>query len=163
MHQRTREDSAGAALISILLIMALMVVLVMAIVLLAQSESRSSAVYENQISSRDLSDVATNLVVSQLRSGTVGKSETWASQPGAVRKYDEKGNFLAGYKLFSDDDMIISGEEEFLKDLPPGNWQKETQHFADLNAPSMMDHDLIFPIIDPRALGTVEGFSVAET
>ncbi len=160
---KTSGRSAGAALISILLLMALMVILVIAIVLLAQSEMRSSAVYENQISSQDLSEVATNLVISQLRSGTVGKSETWASQPGAIRKYDSRGDFLAGYKLFSDDDMIIDDEKEFLEDLPPGNWQQETQHFVDLNQPSRMDSDLVFPIIDPRARGTVEGFDISET
>lgn len=163
LRRVTSGKSAGAALISILLLMALMVILVVAIVLLAESEMRSSAVYENQISSQDLAEVATNLVISQLRSGTVGKSETWASQPGAIRKYAENGDFLAGYKLFSDDDMIIAKEKEFLDDLPPKNWEKETQHFVDLNTPSMMESDLIFPIIDPRARGTVEGFDISET
>lgn len=156
------QKSSGAALISMLLIMALMMIMVLAIILLSRSEMKSADTYTSQVSADAFSQAATNLVISQIRTATAQSGEAWASQPGAIRKYDSQGRFLAGYKLYSDDDMIITRENEFLDDVPERDWKEKPMHWVDLNAPVMRDSNPVFPILDPRAEGSVEGFSFTE-
>ena|GEM_PF-584686 len=138
--------------------LAVLTVLFTALFLLARSELKSSHTYANQIETRNLADIAISLTIGQIRSGTGRQMEAWASQPGAIRKYDSSGEFLAGYKLYSDDDMIIGEESDFADDAPPENWQELDQHFVDLNAPSSRDNAVFYPIVDPRATFDVEGF-----
>jgi hypothetical protein len=64
-----------------------------------------------------LADTAVNLAMAQIWEGSKQESgnpgrEIWASQPGAIRKYKNDGSFYKGYKLYSDDKMIVTSNEQ---------------------------------------------------
>jgi len=182
----------GLALIIVLSMLALATIVILAFLSVADTENKATNIYSASQASRRFADTAVNIVISQIRSGSERQNANTpvihATQPGAVRKYNQAGRFLAGYKLFSDKDMIYLGdgnqdERNFVfSSEPPADWNEANNlaRYVDLNEPVIKGvasdvntntgAQIYFPIIDPRAgqnispLGTgteipVEGFS----
>ncbi|SKA80700.1 Verru_Chthon cassette protein A [Prosthecobacter debontii] len=166
----------GLALIIVLSMLALATIVILAFLSVADTEHKATTIYSASQTSRRLADTAVNIVMGQIRSGSAreqaGVPVIHATQPGAVRKYSRNGAFLAGYKLFSDRDMIFRStggtvnqrEMEFVRDSePPADWNQNNNlaRYVDLNEPvikgvaSQADAtdtvQIYFPIIDPRA------------
>jgi len=148
--------------------LALLTILFLALFSLSRTEMRSAVVYADQVEARSLAETATNLVIGQIRDATGVLGETWASQPGAIRRWDQQGEFVAGHKLYSDSDMIINrsngGSEQLLSaDFPDPNWETFPARYVDLNEPvERVGAGLIsvhYPIVDPRAAFPVTGGS----
>ena len=162
-NQRTdlpNGSCRGIALVVTILLLALATLLVLAILSLSRSEVRSAYTYTRNLEARNLADTAISLSIGQIRSAVGRTGEAWTSQPGALRKFDSSGNFLAGYKLYSDDDMIVDTELALVGDGPNAIWDTLPDVWVDMNEPALRDSDAHFPILDPRAFGIVEGFSI---
>ncbi len=173
--------SRGLALIIVLSMIALATIVMLAFLSVADTEHKGTMTYSSAQSARRLADTAVNIVVGQIRAGAdqntgVSGREIHATQPGAVRKYTASGAFLAGYKLFSDADMIFQGtgtstggtsvgeEYNFVRGSePPANWSEgnNVARYVDINEPvvkgvvtttgTVASTETYFPVIDPRA------------
>jgi uncharacterized protein (TIGR02600 family) len=167
----------GLALIIVLSMLALATIVILAFLSVADTENKATNVYSASQSSRRYADTAVNMVIAQIRAGSArevpGTPVIHATQPGAIRKYAASGDFLAGYKLFSDKDMIFRAtgstpndqERDFVRNSePPADWNQgtNTARYVDLNEPVIKGvamgaeanterAQVYFPIIDPRA------------
>jgi|GEM_PF-1627475 len=93
------------------------------------------------------------------KAGTAADPIAWASQPGMVRTYDKEGKPAKVYKLYSwDTDPEMDAALFNPAEAPAEAWRTETAHYVDINEPI----NGIYPIVDPRAEGSVDGFSVDE-
>lgn len=172
----------GLALIIVLSMLALATIVILAFLSVADTEHKSTTVYSASQASRRYADTAVNMVISQIRSGSAreaaGVPVIHATQPGAVRKYSQNGVFVAGYKLFSDKDMIYraersqvnADEKAFVADSePPADWNSGNNiaRYVDLNEPVIKgvasdaetnsSAQVFFPVIDPRAAFSADG------
>jgi len=176
----------GLALIIVLSMLALATIVMLAFLSVADTEHKGTMSYSSSQTARRLADTAVNVVIAQIRAGsdqdiaTAGR-EIHATQPGTVRKYTHDGSFLAGYKLFSDSELIFKGtgvpngpasvveEYNFVKKSEPeADWNKDnnTVRYVDLNEPvikgiasangTVAGSQVYFPIIDPRAAYDME-------
>ncbi|RBP43672.1 uncharacterized protein (TIGR02600 family) [Roseimicrobium gellanilyticum] len=159
----------------------LITVLVLALYSLAESELKGARHYSSGQQSRQISDVAVDIVISQLRksttqSDTANGREIWTSQPGLVRRYATTGKLQAAYKLYSSSQMALADEpkleDKLLKDVPPSDWTATPERYVDLNQPVVRTNHLgqprlLFPVIDPRAMSgaddAVHGFKYTDT
>ncbi|MEN3941581.1 Verru_Chthon cassette protein A [Prosthecobacter sp. SYSU 5D2] len=167
----------GLALIIVLSMLALATIVILAFLSVADTEHKATNVYAASQSSRRFADTAVNMVIAQIRAGSArevaGTPVIHATQPGAIRKYAASGDFLAGYKLFSDSDMIFRAtgsspnnqERDFVRNSePPADWNQgpNLARYVDLNEPvikgvasgaetNLDQAQIFFPIIDPRA------------
>lgn len=176
----------GLALIIVLSMLALATIVILAFLSVADTEHKATITFTNSQSARRFADTAVNVVIAQIRSGSqqdtgIAGREIHATQPGSVRKYTQSGAFLAGYKLFSDANLIFrppngvagnSGAPSNLQERtfvaesePPSTWNTgyNLSRYTDLNEPAVkgtvgrggaVSADAIqtyFPIIDPRA------------
>jgi uncharacterized protein (TIGR02600 family) len=178
---RDARRHRGLALIIVLSMLALSTIVMLAFLSVADTEHKGTMGYSSSQTARRLADTAVNIVIAQIRGGSDQDDpnegrEFHATQPGAVRKYTEDGAFLAGYKLFSDDEMIYRStagagadnaaqdEFQFVKRSEPiAGWNRELNkaRYVDINEPvikGVADVDgtvdrsqVIFPVIDPRA------------
>lgn len=162
----------GAALIIVLALLVLVLGLVVAFLARTSTERSASSAYLSSASTRQLAETAVNLVQSQIRDATTqGSGVAWISQPGMIRTFGSAGNpgstVQKVHKLYSADELISTSFSQGA-DLPPGTWADDVAVWTDLNAPVMvrnpndptLDRIPQFPILDPRALENVEGFSV---
>lgn len=171
----------GLALITVLSVMALMTLLIVAMLSISSTELKSAQTQFDGSRARQLSEVAVNLSIAQLRKATSQNSnnngwETWASQPGLVRRFSTTGQTLEAYKLYSSSKLILREpgqiENQLLADSAPANWTEQPERYVDLNRPALRTNAagnpvLLFPILDPRAqtgdtATTVGGFSYSE-
>lgn len=170
----------GLALIIVLSMLALATIVILAFLSVADTEHKGTMTYSASQTARRYADTAVNIVIGQIRAGSdqdpMAGRETHATQPGAVRKYADNGAFLAGYKLFSDSEMIytstgsgvgtgsITDERNFLLNSePPGDWNKGNNlvRYVDINEPVVKgvvnaegeagSAQVYFPVLDPRA------------
>lgn len=169
----------GLALIIVLSMLALATIVILAFLSVADTEYKATTTYSSSQNARRLADTAVNMVVGQIRAGSERETANipviHATQPGAVRKYDRNGLFLAGYKLFSDRDMIYRAqaasattpnqfEQEFVtRSEPPATWNQpiNSARYVDINEPvikgvldaagNATQTQVFFPILDPRA------------
>jgi hypothetical protein len=163
--RRTRQS--GSALLIILGCVALLTILVTAFLFSARTEFTTSNFYAKGVSTKLLSENVINLVMAQLREGarstdvnSLTKPQAWASQPGMIRTYDSTGNAYKYFKLYSWDNMVGTGafDETVEAEVPPTGttgWSAQPNIYTDLNEPV----NGTYPIIDPAAQGSVEGFS----
>ncbi|MEQ1747928.1 MAG: Verru_Chthon cassette protein A [Prosthecobacter sp.] len=171
----------GLALIIVLSMLALATIVILAFLSVADTEHKGTMTYSASQTARRYADTAVNIVISQIQAGSdqdtsrAGR-ETHSTQPGAVRKYADNGSFLAGYKLFSDSEMIFTStgggvgtkpnEDErtfLLNSEPPGNWNQGANlvRYVDMNEPVIKgvlnaegeagSAQVYFPVLDPRA------------
>lgn len=114
-----------------------------------------------------------------------GRRLTWISQPGLISTFDDEGAAQRAFKLYSALNMVAKPDDrdgrygpfgyDVLKDTKfeiPKEWTKQTALFTDLNKPVLVpDSDGVleinkqtytpnFPILDPSAVGAVEGFKL---
>lgn len=170
----------GIALVTVISLVALMTMLIVAMLSISQTELKSAHVSADGQQARQLSEVAVNLVISQLRKATTQNTgtagwEAWTSQPGLVRRYATSGQTQSAYKLYSSPVLVLRDpgniESQLLADAVPGDWQEHPHRYADLNRPAVRTTPqgqpiLLFPILDPRAQvtggGSIGGFSYRE-
>lgn len=111
----------GFALVVILSVLTLLTVLVVAFFLNVTGEVTAAKAFSSGVETKQLADSAINLVQAQIRDATAGFQRdaesgalnpsarlAWASQPGMVRTWDDQGADYRHYKLYSDDEMVIT-------------------------------------------------------
>ncbi len=161
----SRRD--GVALVIVLGFLVLISGLIIAFFSSVSTELGSATSYAAGVSTKQLSDTATNLVIGQITDATQGYQNpstpstttmlSWASQPGMIRNYDQSGKPYRFYKLYSAANMVMtnaanaSAKAEFANDVPK-NWSSQLGLYTDLNAPMLVpitsnDTDPTLPII----------------
>lgn len=156
----TRRDRA-IALVTVVSLIAVMTVFTLAIFSMSQTEKVTARSNADAERTRQLADSAVNMVMGQIWAGTksTGAPRIWASQPGAIRSYSANGTFSTGYRLYTSDQMVVTGaENQMISDTPPAGWANEPTRYTDLNEPVIKAAiggggaaSLYFPIVDPRA------------
>ena len=183
------KKQSGMALVIVLCFLVIISTLIVAFFATVTTDLASTKSYTAGVTAKQLSDMATNLVMAQIRDATRGYQNpddpgsgvlSWASQPGMVRTFDETGNPYAFYKLYSSGNMVLRSmspqlnvNDEFDRDVPT-DWATEAGVYTDLNAPVIVPdaNGLIqlngsnfradYPILDPSAASNpaVEGFTI---
>jgi len=173
-----RASQRGVAVVMVLAITLLTAVLVLSLLSMSLTEKRSAASVSAGLEADSLARTAISLVVSQLREGTIQRSEDgtplpWISQPGAIKVHAMDGSIHALVKLYSAAVMTAPTAASADEDLPV-DWDRQPLGFVDLNEPAirpdsifpdrLADATLHFPIADPRqesehTFDSVEGFS----
>ena len=155
----------GFALIVVMICIVLAVTMAVFFLSSAGKERTGVNLYARGSQARHLSGMAVNKVIGQInqatKEGTATTPRSWASQPGMVRTFS--GNQTSNvYKLYSWDNMLESGSGFNPSDaaqVPTSDWKSKTALFTDLNQPI----NGIYPIVDPAAEGSVQGFSIDKT
>jgi hypothetical protein len=158
----------GVALVTVISVLAMMVLLTVAMLGMATRERAVAGSMGDGAAAQALKDLATGLVISQMRSATEGDQLlAWATQPGAVWTWDMRGRFVRGHRLYSDSVMVEGDAASLMGSSPPADWDSEANRarYVDLNAPviraagdGLAELEAIYPILDPRAEGLVGGF-----
>jgi len=189
-----KTDRRGLALISVLGVVTLATILVLALFTVSDAEKRSAESYAEGNAARHLANSAIDIVKNQIQAAATGSTVPgtgpviWASQPGAVRTYDQEGRFAQGRTLFSSSSMVtmlpgVSGEGAFTDGVGVNHigrfdaqWDQKPDQWVDLNLPVVRVRpagggatgaaaEVIFPVMDPRPASTrrpfppVEGFN----
>lgn len=155
-HHRCSQE--GATLVIVLAILVLVAILIVGFLTRATSERSASASYHATATARQLADTAVNLVQAQINDATsAGPGNTWASQPGVVRVFNNSGNLSKVYRLYSAASMgsDVTDASVLANDIPPANWASSPALWVDLNQPVIADdlngtQQSVFPILDPR-------------
>lgn len=161
----------GIALVVVLSLVVLLTVLIVGFMTRAGSERMSAVNYRTAASARELADTAVNLVQAQINHATTqGPTTVWASQPGAVRLFDNAGALKQIYRLYSARSVTTNLADDLDGDLPPTAWASSPAVWTDLNAPASTTvsgtSQASFPILDPRdpadptKLVTMDGFKL---
>ena len=190
-----RTGERGVALIIVLSFIVLCTILVVAFFASVTTEGAGQRAAVSETSAMTLAASAVQLVegtitaatepvtgqVTAAREPVTDTTTAWASQPGMIRTYGAgpgaSSNPLAYYKLYSSNNMIISGVgpcnaftgtgTTSVTSEVPKSWENAPPVFTDLNAPLLKTNASgattpVFPIVDPRAADLkVEGFSWA--
>jgi hypothetical protein len=171
-------EPRGIALVVVLALIAVLVLMAVAVHSISESELNAARVHSDGQEARQLSEVAVNIVMAQLRKATdqgrraIGE-RTWVSQPGLVRCYERTTMSSEAYKLYSSLNMILRKpgqvESALLADVPDAKWRQMKDQYVDLNAPVFRtdasgNPRTLFPIVDPRAMSdkpteSINGFS----
>lgn len=157
--------SRGVALISVLAVMILITALVVGFLFRAGRERSATASYVANSSAQLLADTAVNLVQAQINEAT-SSGLAWASQPGAIRVFDNTGNLQNVYRLYSAPTLSAAVTQAnvatvLANDLAPGTWAADPGLWTDLNAPIVVSGTTatdgtpiaaysVYPILDPR-------------
>ncbi|XHR30545.1 MAG: Verru_Chthon cassette protein A [Chthoniobacteraceae bacterium] len=173
MKTLLRFPHRGAALIFVLAMLVLLTAITVGFFARAVSLRKTTANERASVSARALADTTVNLVQAQIdHAATRGNGTVWASQPGAIRLFDQSGSLNTVYRLYSGTAMTSSSAAALASDAPPATWATQKALWVDLNAPATIKDasgatDIIrFPILDPRdpadstQINPVEGFSV---
>lgn len=150
------KDRRGVALVTVLTVMALTTILVLTFFSLATSEHRASNTYSQGLQAQQVGEQAVNFVIAQIREATVqeetGSIMAWASQPGAIRQWDQGGRERFAYKLYSDDLMKTDDWSEFKRDFDDAEgWSDRPAVYVDLNEPVIRGERAYYPIVHPLA------------
>lgn len=152
----------GTALVIVLSCLVLLAALAISLLNRVESDRSSSAAYRGGTLARTLAEYAINVVMAQITAATkADPSLAWASQPGAIRTYSASGSGLQNiYKLYSAPVMVDTafpwGD---ITDL--ANWSTNTALYTDLNAPVVSGSRTNYPILDPGATNSVQGFAIS--
>jgi uncharacterized protein (TIGR02600 family) len=172
--------SRGAALIAVLALIVLMAALVTIFLVRTATERSASASYDAAAGTRLLGETTVNLVQATINQATTGTNGTaWASQPGAIRLFNDSGSLTRIFRLYSGTAVAsnTSSGAVLAGDVPPANWSSQPAAWVDLNKPVTVtgisgSNSLVFPILDPRdpqnpgsatapnVLTSLEGFSI---
>ncbi|RYD73557.1 MAG: Verru_Chthon cassette protein A, partial [Verrucomicrobiaceae bacterium] len=165
--RRTHRDS-GVALVLVLGFLVLISALIVSFFSSVSTELTSAKSAQASVSTRQLAESTTNLVISQIADATAGFKDSknttsgdlaWASQPGMIRTYDDQGDPYRYYKLYSSRNMVMQNipanynivTDEFTRDMPT-NWHEHPSTYVDLNAPvKTIDGTYEYPIVNPMA------------
>lgn len=150
-----RNSQRGVALVLVLSCLVILSILIVAFLLSSKNALTSSKTTADGSSVKLLADTCVNIVQGQIRSATTGgETISWASQPGMIRTYNDDGNPVSAFKLFSASSMQTSGIYDPAEDAPPSNWSQMTALYTDLNSPVTAGGTNIYPIFDPDAANT---------
>ena len=155
----------GAALIIVLSCLVLLAALAIGLLNRVEADRSNASAYRGSTLTRNLAEYAINVVMAQISGAT--KSDptlAWASQPGAIRTYSASGSALqAIYKLYSSTNMVVSAFPS--GDTNLSGWANNSALFTDLNARVVSGSGASartnYPILDPSAVGPVQGFDIA--
>ncbi len=167
----------AVALVLVIAFIVLISALVLSFFSRVTTDLSSSRSYAEGINVRQLADNAVGVVMGQIRAATTVPNGCWASQPGMIRVYGSAGgqpsvNAYAFYKLYSSQDLIVSGNEISRFDpsltnpatsavpvevpLGTGGWMQQPAYFTDLNQPVSIPNPnggptpvKRYPIFDP--------------
>lgn len=151
----------GVALVLVLSFLVLITVLVVTFFSSVSTELSGATSYASEANSKQLGDSAVQLVMGAIKQATTsGSNVAWASQPGMIRTYGNGSGgasnaALANYKLYSSDQMVVSGTFDPSGEVD-AQWHKKPALYTDLNAPVVSGGTLSFPIVD----GNVTAMSV---
>jgi uncharacterized protein (TIGR02600 family) len=177
IRKRTRR---AVALVIVLTFLVLLSALLVAFFSSVQVESESAQNYHSTVTANQLASMAANIVTSQLSDATRSRMNpndessprlAWASQPGMIRTWDDRGQGWKAFKLYSSRDMVVDmtsdGRYSVSAALPveiPNDWPQLRSQFVDLNEPVLVadsangkiDRDgrkfrAAYPIVDPLA------------
>lgn len=152
MH-RTGKNHRGVAVVTVLVVISLVFLTIVTFLISSRTEKKVGRLQNDKIRSRDVADVATKLVVVQIRDATA--EGAWASQPGVIRKWNKDGSFDRGFKLYSDETMIERDEKSLVfsdfAELVDTDWNRFPWIYTDLNEPVASGSVPAFPIADPGA------------
>ncbi|MEA3211552.1 MAG: hypothetical protein QOE70_4609 [Chthoniobacter sp.] len=171
--------SRGIALVLVLAFLVIISGLILAFFANVTTESATATNYADGATARMLADSTLNLVQAQIRDATRGQDATnassilaWASQPGTIRTFDPTGKSKDVYKLYSANNLVVSAADFAANPDPvPNEWRSNPNQYVDLNAPGTMEgastvpgaatvKKLVYPILDPAAVGFVDGFAI---
>ena len=162
-----RRVRSGVALVIVLGMLALISVLLVAFITSTAVELRSSKNYAVGLDAHALADSAVNIVIAQIQDATFLTNATanyaWASQPGMIKTYDSSGNLVTAYKLYSSDMMrtnIFNAVTSEATEVP-STWASNPDQYVDLNRPVVVSGYSHYPIIDPSAVATGYGTTLA--
>jgi hypothetical protein len=150
------EHCAAFALVLILICLALLAVVVVGLLSTMQSERATTGEFMAGTRTRHLAQAALELVQAQIRLATTeginedGQgTQTWASQPGMIRRYDAEGNLVGVHKLYSASNMTATAADTSM-DLPE-KWFERPEEFVDLNEPvRLRESRRMYPILNPE-------------
>ncbi len=155
----------GAALVIVLSCLVLLAALAISLLSRVESDRANSSAYRGSTLSRNLAEYAINVVVAQISTATkADPTLAWASQPGAIRTYSATGtNLVHIYKLYSSPTMVANAFPS--SDTALTGWTNNPALYTDLNAPVVSgvgaNARTNYPILDPRASNTVQGFAIS--
>ncbi len=152
-----RYRSQGMALVLVLAFLVLITSLIIAFLSNVTTEHSGAKGYADGARSKQLADSAAQIAIGAIQAATShGVQETWASQPGMIRVYDQTGAAKAYYKLYSSDTMVVSDSQ--LSAFTPGvsdvntQWSTKPALYTDLNSPVVTGNTAVFPILDGNAI-----------
>jgi len=157
----------GAALIIVLSCLVLLAALAIGLLNRVEADRTNASAYRGSTLTRNLAEYAINVVMAQISSATSGSNaaNTWASQPGAIRVYTNNAATLVNiYKLYSSSEMTNAAFPS--ADITAlSSWANNTALFTDLNARVVSGTGASartnYPILDPSAVGSVQGFAIS--
>jgi uncharacterized protein (TIGR02600 family) len=175
----------GQALILVLAVIVLISALMVGFLIRASAGRLAAGSYSATARTRQLADVAVNLIQAQINQAITysdTNSYAWASQPGALRVFNNSGAVDSVYRLYSAPSLISTGStavSSLANDVPPTTWASQSAVWTDLNAPAPVmgltdakgAQAIAYPILDIRnpanagnaslpQTNSVEGFSI---
>ncbi len=158
-HRNRRSNRKGVALVLVLGSIVLISVLMLSLLGRTRTELQSTKLFAGSASARLLADNVAHMVMSQIRQATTeNPSTSWASQPGAIRTFDNSGSFAKIYKLYSSDKMIDTQVNPATEAADLSGWNTKTAFYTDLNQPSGRNYPILAPPI--TGANAVVGYSV---
>lgn len=174
-----RMRQKGVALVIILAFLVLIFAMAVAFLGSIATERASSASFATSTTTRQLGDMAVNLVQAQIQQASTqtdgNNPMAWASQPGMVRTFRPDGTLATGYKLYSDAAMTTTSVDAPAIAQGLLNWKADTALYTDLNAPVQVTRNAggspstqqVYPILDPSGITSsggkspkIDGFSI---
>jgi len=157
----TPRSASGFALVVVMGMLVLVAVLVVAFLSSVSTELQSAKSYADETKARSLADSAVNIVISQIQDATATPEYAWASQPGMIRTYDDTGEAVAAYKLYSSGQLRVGGSYNPIANFSaeiPNNWASPANAnlYTDLNKPVSVGGVRHYPIISPEAVAPLE-------
>lgn len=166
------RSSRGVALVIVLAMLVLVLGLCIAFLSRVSTERSSSQGNASAAFARLLGDTAVQIAQGQIDAavtGTNAAQTAWSSQPGLIRTFDNSGNPLKSYKLYSSGTMQVSGALKPLDEVSSlSQWYNSPAIYTDLNAPvsivSVSGTTTTWPILDPTSFLTgsnaPQGFNI---
>lgn len=148
----------GVALLTVLAIIVLITVLIVGFLLRASTERTATANYSATTAAQLMAENVVNLVQAQINDATTKPDAAWASQPGAIRVFNQTGGLDRIYRLYSATTFTATTASALQADIPPAGWAGQPANWVDLNAPVAVagimgtngNELLSYPILDPR-------------
>jgi uncharacterized protein (TIGR02600 family) len=162
-----RRRRGGFVLVLALGVLAIMTVLLVALLESGAHQVRGAQGDAATAREKMLADSAVAMVIGQIQQASTQPGQTWISQPGLLRTYDTTASRhpTACYKLYSAATMTdTTGNLGFLAGDVPADWNSAANQnlYTDLNEPQQtpgLAGEAIYPILDPAAIGSVQGVS----
>ncbi len=170
LSEKAKRSRHGIALITVLILVVLITTVIVGFLITSRLEQTAARSYKASGDARIMADTAINLVQAQINEATSqGINYAWASQPGAIRVFDNAGALHEIYRLYSAQkltattsaDMDTSATSAGSNDMPPTTWATSPSGWVDLNAPANDGAgNAHYPIFDAGKAANVDGFSI---